>query len=536
MPQFRLPPIPLLAALAVLIGGIGALVRIHGTLAEPLWLDEAYSAYAAAQGFSFLWHVVPQYETHPPFYYSLLRLWTLPLGDSLASLRALGILCGIATIGVMALAGREIARWRRLPPVPLIAAAAAIGAISPVMVEMSREVRPYPVLILTYTLAIFALVRIAARIDATGTLPRRPLALYTLCLSLILWLHNLGPLYAAALGLAGLALVARPGLGARQWRLFLGGHALAGLIYLPAFLIMLGQAPTWIRSTWLHFNPATLPARLPLIYVVSDMLGLLAAALLVALAIVALARGGGGGRRLLLALLILAILPVAASIALSIAIAPVFIPRTMSAVAVPTALLIAIGVAGARGIWRGVALAALALLLVRMGSMDAAARANTVPQQDWYRAVAWLAERWRPGDVVWAYPNEGALPFDYAVRDRGLPFVTRPIPTAIPTLDGGPGSWNPTGSRGVVSLPRDRLIALAGSPSAQAVPTIWLLRLGANAYDKQDRLLNALAARRVKVADCESYPIDLIGLARPDAVRGPVPPFPKTRARCVPRP
>ena len=97
-----------LLAVAAVALGIG--FRLWNIVHEPLWLDEAYSAYAASKGFDFLWGIVPQYETHPPFYYSLLKVWTLIFGDSLAALRALGALCGIGAIGAGVLAAREIGR------------------------------------------------------------------------------------------------------------------------------------------------------------------------------------------------------------------------------------------------------------------------------------------------------------------------------------------------------------------------------------------------------------------------------------------
>lgn len=509
-------------------------LRVTGTLDEPLWLDEAYSAYAAGKGFAFLWHVVPLYETHPPFYYSLLRLWTLAFGDTLGALRALGILCGVLTLPVAALAAREAARMARLPVVPAMTAALLLTAVSPALVEMSREVRPYPVLILAYATALFALLRTGRFAAAHGRIAALPFALYILCLATILWLHNLGPLYAAGLGLAALALIARRELGGRDWVLFFGGHAFAALVYLPGLLILLDQAPTWVKSTWLHFSFDDMVPRLAELFAAQGWAAMAAGVLLLVLAISTLARSGEG-RRVGAALLITAILPVVASITLSILIAPVFIVRTMTAVAVSALLLLAIGAAvpmAGRGTPRWAGIAFLLLLASQMVLIDRYRRQGG-PMQDWYNAVRWLQERYRPGDVVWAYPNEGALPFDYAVRDLGLPMVSRPIPTAVPTLDGGPGTWYPTGSRGVVSLSPERLEALVAAPGAQRVPTIWLLRLGANAYDKDDHLLYALEAGRVRVADCESYPIDIIGLARPDVGARPIAPM-EERPRCLP--
>jgi hypothetical protein len=232
------------------------------------------------------------------------------------------------------------------------------------------------------------------------------------------------------------------------------------------------------------------------------------AALLALLAMVAMIRIEAGWR-IALALAALAFVPVALSIGLSLLVAPVFIMRTMTAVSVPTALLLAVGAAGQRGYWRFPAFGALLLLVSQLVVMDIHARRGGA-MQHWYETVRWLDQRFRPGDILYAYPNEGQLPFDYAVRDLKLHLPSRAVPTPIPSLD--VGGWNPTGSRGVVSLPRDRLRAIARSPEAETVQTIWLLRLGPWAYDKGDVFLEELEQGRTRVGRWRSGPIDIIGL------------------------
>ena len=95
---------------AVLAVAAGMAFRLWGSFAVPLWLDEAYSSYAAAKGFAFLWQVVPRYETHPPFYYSLVRLWSLAFGDGLPALRSLGFAAALASFPVVAFAAGQAAR------------------------------------------------------------------------------------------------------------------------------------------------------------------------------------------------------------------------------------------------------------------------------------------------------------------------------------------------------------------------------------------------------------------------------------------
>jgi len=516
--EIKAGPRRMLIAAAAMLLAAGIWFRWAGMTGEPLWLDEAYSAYAASKGFDFLWNVVPRYETHPPFYYSLLRLWTLMWGDSLAALKALGFVCGLLTLPAMLLAARELARLLRFDSARtawLMLATLTLVAFSLSLVEMSREVRPYPVLILVYAVAIFALLRLACRVRDGRGIGGGAYPLYLAALALTLWLHNLGPLYGLALGLALIALVIRPTLERRDWWRLVAGHALVALCYLPALMILLDQAPTWVSSTWLKFQPEHLATRLAVLYAAPGLVQELAALLLALLALAVLARIREGWRAAL-ALAALAFVPVALSIILSLLIAPIFIMRTMTAVSVPAILLLATGIAAPRGIWRWPALGAGLIIAAQLIGIDIQARQRG-PMQDWYAAVRWLAPRFQPGDKVYAYPNEGALPFDYAARDLKLALPTRAIPTPVPAL--GVGGWNPTGSRGVVSLPRERLRAIARSPEARATPTIWLLRLGPWAYDKGDMFLEELSHGRRAIGRYRDGPIDIVGLSARRAAR-----------------
>ncbi|MHA3793101.1 glycosyltransferase family 39 protein [Rhizorhabdus wittichii] len=502
-------PRPALFLAAALIAGFALWARAWNLGAEPMWLDEGYSAYAAAQGWDFLWNTVPRYETHPPFYYSLLRAWTLVAGDGLLAHRMLGLLCGLATLPVAALAAARLARIAGVDRAPVALAAAALVAASPVLVWMTREIRPYPLMILAYAGATLALLAIAERRAAGRPLAGAAFAGWIGCGTLMLWLHNLGPLYAGAMGLALLCVVRVRTMTRADWLWFAGGHALAIALWLPALFILLDQAPEWVKATWLKFSTVDLWRRATYMFT-GPRDDIRAAAAILALCGAALlwrARRRGT----LAALLILALLPVGVSLLVSAQVTPVFIIRTMTALAVPALLLMGLGIGWG---WRRygwlLPVGALAWMLVGQIGIDIESRGHV--RRDWYEAVAWLAPRFRPGDVVLAYPNEGALPFDRAVRDRGLAMPSRPIPTAIPSLDPPPGSWYVSGSRGVPSLDRTHLRAIAQDPATRAVPTVWLLRLGPWAYDKGDVFLEELARDRVEVGRFRDGAIDIVGL------------------------
>ncbi|MBO9378491.1 hypothetical protein GG804_17120 [Sphingomonas histidinilytica] len=508
-------PRPALFLAAALIAGFALWARAWNLGAEPMWLDEGYSAYAAAQGWDFLWNIVPRYETHPPFYYSLLRAWTLVAGDGLLAHRMLGLLCGLATLPVAALAAARLARIAGVDRARVALAAAALVAASPVLVWMTREIRPYPLMILAYAGATLALLAIAERRAEGRPLAGAAFAGWLGCGTLMLWLHNLGPLYAGAMGLALLCIVRVRTMTRADWLWFVGGHVLAIALWLPALLILLDQAPEWVKATWLKFSTVDLWRRATYMFTgprddiraAAAILALCGAALLWRIR----------RRDLLAALLILALLPVGVSLVVSAQITPVFIIRTMTALAVPALLLMALGIAwGWRRFGWLLPVGALAWMLVGQVGIDIESRGHV--RRDWYEAVAWLAPRFQPGDVVLAYPNEGALPFDRAVRDRRLAMPSRPIPTPVPSLDPPPGSWYVSGSRGVPSLDRAHLRAIAEAPATRTVPTVWLLRLGPWAYDKGDVFLEELSRDRVEVGHFRDGAIDIVGLRQKEKI------------------
>jgi mannosyltransferase len=209
--------------------------------------------------------------------------------------------------------------------------------------------------------------------------------------------------------------------------------------------------------------------------------------------------------QLWLALAILAFLPLLFSLLISVTIAPVFLARTLAPLSIVLTLMLALGTL--RPTLDSSAVFGALLLVTGVHSL---ASSRLPPTENWYGAVAWLQPRLAPGDVVYAYPNEAALPFHYALRDKGIAVPIRSIPGPVPAKD--PTGWYPTGSRGVVSLPQYRLDAIAADEQSQRAPTIWLLRSGASTYDKGDGFLKALSRDRTVVARWRNLPIDITGL------------------------
>ncbi|MEK6638852.1 MAG: glycosyltransferase family 39 protein [Pseudomonadota bacterium] len=476
--------------------------RINGITAHPFWLDEAYSAYAADKGFGFIFNVLPSYETHPPFYSAILSAWAGVFGNSIAAFRSLGLFAGLLLFPLCWVTANEVARALKFDSRLFALAALALLAVSPSIVYITKLVRPYALMSLAYLLGIWCVFVLARRYRETKQLEVKPWLGYLTSLALIIWLHNLGALYAVALGLTLLILVGPVSFIRNHLRSFFIGHFLVALVVLPAFLMLLDQAPTWQQSAWLRFSWGGVGLSLYTIYGLSGFGAFAISALMIGNAIF---KTGKSKRLVWLGLFTLAFLPMLLSLLATVTIVPVFLSRTLAPLSVVFVLVLAAATA-APSILNRVGFLAMLLLT----SIEMVAIQKLPPTENWYSAVAWLKSHMAPGDVIYAYPNEGALPLSYALRDKGITLPIRPIPGPVPAND--PTGWFPTGSRGVVSLPQYRLEAIAADAQSRKTRTVWLLRLGASTYDKNDGFLNALSRTRRIIGHWNQNPIDIIGL------------------------
>src|SRR3546814_68908 len=133
----------LLALAAAVAAGLGIRLLFLGD--KALWLDEAYSVWFSQQSWHVLWRETPYYETHPPLYYSLLKLWR-GLGSDEAVLRLLSVLANVATIGLVALTA-----YVAVPPPQRLMVACTSGllfAVSPLQLGLAQPARPYALLML----------------------------------------------------------------------------------------------------------------------------------------------------------------------------------------------------------------------------------------------------------------------------------------------------------------------------------------------------------------------------------------------------
>ena len=233
----RLGKVPLALAGLVLLG---AVLRLAGLGAEPLWLDEAFSWRWAHLPLAELWGAAARTETNPPLWFTLERWVLLTLGDGEATLRLPAALLGVAAIPLAFLAGRSLAG-----PVGGLGAALLVAS-DPLLVAYAQEARGYSLLVAGTLLVLWSTVELAPDRRGSGDDragrggPWLPALAYASGATLAIYAHNTGvlvPLLAnLAVALLWLGSDRRDPRRLLLWVLANSPPLLLGLWWLPNLL------------------------------------------------------------------------------------------------------------------------------------------------------------------------------------------------------------------------------------------------------------------------------------------------------------
>jgi uncharacterized membrane protein len=468
-------------ALVTAILVVALAFRLPGIATRSLWIDELYSEWFAARSLSELWTEVPRYETHPPLYYTLLKLWSMVFGNSELGLRSLSLVASLLTVLSVAVAGRHLGRGRVWERAGLVAA--ALLAVNFAGIRDAQNVRPYALQTLLSTLAVIAALVLVARLSAPrngADDPMRrvdgfgPAILLGLSAGFLLWLHNTSLFisFGIWLGLA-LSLLATPAaLRLRNLVVFVGAGCLALLVWAPAVPMFLRQLDAFSGlAFWLTPKARDLYSAWLL------MLGDGSPALLLALALLAfgLLRIAGTSRAIAITAVTILVVPLYAVLALSFSVKPVYIQR-LFAWMVPLGLFVmAYGIVSVtRHRWLAALAGIAALSLATAKTMDDASR----PIDDWKAIVAEIATHARPGDVVITVPAEGSIAVGYYARRH----------QDFPPVVCIPGCYPQRGLKRtyISNFGAPKLIEADGAMVEQALARhrrVWLVQVSISLYD-----------------------------------------------------
>ncbi len=152
---------PTPVALVVAITVLGGALRFATLDVQSIWGDEAATMILVHRSFGGMLSHLSTSESAPPLYYVFAWLWTHALGSGPIGFRSLSALIGTLTIPVLYLCGREVSErvgvW-----------AAALAALSPAMYYYSQEARAYGMLILFAGFAFLWWLRAVRRRDGNS--------------------------------------------------------------------------------------------------------------------------------------------------------------------------------------------------------------------------------------------------------------------------------------------------------------------------------------------------------------------------------
>ena len=485
--RLRLSPVQLALALSA----VALAVRVLGLSLRPLWLDEAYSAWFSSQSWHVLWTRVPTYEPHPPFYYSLLKCWRIIFGGTPEALRSFSVLLGVATVPLIMAASMELERLCPSGRPRLRAAIAGIlASCSPMLVLLGQETRPYPLLIFAYALAIVGILRLI-REFAEGPGRWSSWSMVAVGTELGLWAHGLGLLYAFCIAAA--LVPSWLGRSPDRARLMRGSACIiiVASAYLPCLMMIMNRARDWGGSGWLTWKPEMMLQLISLYTVPVEFLTVASAVAALVMVILAkrsiagaIARTGWNSDRALLLLWLGP--PLLAALISQVAIA-VFLVRTLAATLVPAYLLMSGVIARIDSSRERTAFAGALAIALLPSTLGSALRPAT---EQWNDVRDYLDRNVRPGDQVWLYPNDSALP----LRSAGELHRLRGIPGDYPAI----GIKGPirAGSPAVVSMTASDARKLVSDPSNRAIATIWLVTRQGQLFDPKGGIEGALTAER----------------------------------------
>lgn len=487
---WRVTPFQLAAGLTLLALGL----RLTNLGGRPLWLDEAFSQWFSDRSYHYLWTVLPTYEAHPPFFYTVLKTWRLAVGEGHFAMRSLSAIAGTLTVLIaMGIAWEQERDGATGRPLLRAGIAGFLCACSPLFMVIGQEARPYPLLTLAYSGAVLALFRLVRQFNAGEAGSWATWLLFGFCTTLTCWFHALGILYGACLALALLpAWLAARANRARIVRGLVTATAVAAL-YFPCLLMITGRAADW-STNWLVWEPDLFFFQMLALYTVpvealtiGSAFAALAMALLIkrALATTWASKGWNTDRLLLM----LWLGPPMLAALLSALYEPVFLARTLSGTLVPCYLMIAGAIArsDSERERRMIGAAICATLLP-----TAVALAVRQPNERWDLLSDYLSRNVHAGDQVWLYPADSALPLDAV--GRPVPGTPRAIPEPFPTL-GFKGPLR-AGWPAVVSLTPEQAATVASDPRLKDVPVIWLVTRQSGIFDPHDDMPKALARVR----------------------------------------
>lgn len=237
--------------LLVLLLGLAVFLTITFINAPraSIWFDEAFSAYII----HFSYWDIARYtasDVHPPFYYWVLKSWTLLFGAGDVALRSLSIVLGAGVISTVFFLTRKMFS-RSVAWIALL-----LLVLSPMVIRYSDEARMYTLA----ALIIFAATHVLMK--ATEQNKRTLWVVYGLLVALGMWTHYFTAFVWLAHWAWSAIIIAKKGTSFKVfWKSFFTknwvlAHVIAVGVFLP-WLVVMGYQLTVVQASGFWIGPVS---------------------------------------------------------------------------------------------------------------------------------------------------------------------------------------------------------------------------------------------------------------------------------------
>ena len=462
---------------------VGALLQLHAITAKSLWLDEGSSITMARLDWFNLLRILWRREMNMVLYYLLLRGW-LHFGDSVAFIRGLSVVFGVAAIPAIFLLGRKM----QGTSFGLISA--LLLSVNAFQVRYAQEVRSYSLLVLLVILSTYCLV------TAVESGRRRDWNWYIAASALAIYAHFFAVLVVVAHWVAVRGMNRIDGTTrTEQTRIqFRRAARLVALWSLPIWLFIAttGAGPiAWIPRPHLGEVIGLLKklsgnaeTTLLLLYSACVVIGLVMGWFAIA------RRKPGASSYVVLASWL--VVPLAIVLLVSIA-RPVFAPRYLIISMPAWILLAAAGINALRPRLLGAVVAAAIVWLAIVGVRSYYTIDFDIGRNDVRSATAFILEHSQAGDGIVFYTVSTRFPYDY--------YAAHTIVQSKPDIL-WPGTTSKVGWHDFMGVP-----AAARVPEYSAGrDRIWVVTTPMPPNDPKFAAFQAALNQQYKLADTQDFP------------------------------
>ncbi len=247
---------------------VALFLRLHCLTCSSYWHDEGNTWALVQRSFAQI-AAGAAADIHPPSYYWLLKLWSIPFGYSPWALRAFSALTGTLTVAVVYAIGRTVIsdqlsvtseRSSDQSPTPntqypisfLPLLAALLAALNPFQIFYSQEARMYSLLMLESAALVWVAIgqgkRQKGKAKVGYVIPSQFVISFALIAAAGLWTHYIFPVVLASVGVAFLWTHRRdfyPISHLQSLFPFLFANLLALLLFLPWLPTAIDRILSW---------------------------------------------------------------------------------------------------------------------------------------------------------------------------------------------------------------------------------------------------------------------------------------------------